>query len=106
MNRFESPALGSVPGARGRAVVLHLSVMVMASGLTASVWLGAAAESSRHQNHASPAATDTRVHITLPTVVVTAHRERPQELRSQVVAGASPDRANALADQPPRRLSR
>ncbi|GEM_PF-2336524 len=55
---------------------------------------------------ASPAATDARVHITLPTVVVTARRERAHELRSQVMADTSLDCGRASAEQPSQRMLR
>lgn len=106
MNRFASPAIDARMGTRLPELGLRLLLGLVASGLTASVWLGAAAESSRHQNHAGPAATGTRVHITLPTVVVTAHRERPQELRRQVVADTSLDCGHAVTAQPSRPMLR
>lgn len=106
MNRFASPAIDARMGTRLPELGLRLLLGLVASGLTASVWLGAAAESSRHQNHAGPAATDTRVHITLPTVVVTARRERAHELRSHVMADTSLDCGRASAEQPSRPMLR
>jgi hypothetical protein len=95
MNRFESPAFSSVAGARGRAVVLHLSLVLVASGLTAAIWLGAATESGRHRAAANPAATHMRVRITLPTVVVVGHREGQQEARTRIAAATPQDRGPA-----------
>jgi hypothetical protein len=103
MNRVASPAVDARMGTRLPELGLRLLLALVAAGLTAALWLGAAAESSRHQVPAKPRVP---AHITLPTVVVTAHRERAKELRSQIVAGTSLDCANAPADQPPRRLSR
>lgn len=95
MNRFASPGVGARTGERLREWGLRLLSLLVAAGLTAALWLGAAADSSRHQVLASPRATN---HITLPTVVVTAHRERAKDLRSQIVAGTAPDCANLSAD--------
>lgn len=95
MNPFASPGVDARMGECLREWGLRLLSVLVAAGLTAALWLGAAAESSQHQLLASARAT---THITLPTVVVTAHRERAKDLLSQIVAGTAPDCANVSAD--------
>ena len=89
MSSYPGPLACSSPGSRGAAWAFRLLLVIAASGLTAAMWFGASAGSSRHAGDASPAATDTRVRIALPAVVVTGSRERANEVRSQVVAGTS-----------------
>jgi hypothetical protein len=92
MNRFASPGIDARMGERLPQWSLRLLSVLVAAGLTAVLWLGAAAESNRHQVLASPRAT---MSITLPTVAVTAHRAGETPLRSQVVARTAQDCANA-----------
>jgi len=92
MNRFASPGVDARMGERLPQWGLRLVSVLVAAGLAAALWLGAAAESSRHRVLASPRAT---MYITLPTVAVTAHRAGAGPLRSQVVARTAQDCANA-----------
>ena len=81
MSRLASAGVDADWGVHLAQWLPRLLSVVLAAGLTALLWLGAAAESSRHQVPASPRATS---YITLPTVVVTAHR--PADMGSQIVA--------------------
>ena len=92
MNRFASPGADAPMGERLPQWGLRLLSVLVAAGLTAALWLGAAAESRRHQVLASPRAT---MYVTLATVAVTAHRAGAAQLRSQVVARTAQDCANA-----------
>jgi hypothetical protein len=92
MNRFASPGVDARMGERLPQWGLRLLSLLVAAGLTAALWLGAGAESSRHHVVASPRAT---TYVTLPMVVVTAHRAGETPLRSQVVARTAPDCASA-----------
>ncbi|HMA07029.1 MAG TPA: hypothetical protein VKP68_04175, partial [Ramlibacter sp.] len=85
MNRFAGPGFDARAGACQRWG-LHLLSALVAVGLTAGLWLGAASESSRHRALDGARATS---YVTLPTVVVTARRGGETTLRGQVLARAA-----------------
>lgn len=102
MSSYPGPLVHSDPGSRAPALALRLLLVIAAPGLTAAMWFGASAGSSRHAGDANPAAADTRVRIALPIVVVTGGRERANEVRSQVVSGTSSNCGPASAAWSPR----